>query len=887
MLDSYGAWLVTPCCRRTGFPIPIRTNRWERQFTAFLIYTSLTKIVNKFKFLIPAVTATVAAFPMNAQTEEDFIAATAHFARPEDPVVLPTDDQVNLSIKRSRENHLKMLAGDDDGWDNLWVTMQKRRYKNYTFDPKDRSKDSDKDGVSDYEEMLVGRNANFLEPVYTKEERIEQVREGRRRAIETEKIAVVRAFKRREELAPLIIPPLMTDDGAPATTEAVEAEGKQKLAALAVQNVAADAAKRQRADAFARKNNIAKDVVKADGRLSSLVDVVDGVPLFYTTHNIVSADTISTDEVGPGGSLGLSLNGSGTTVGIWDGGDVYTSHNEFTNGGQRITDKDGVSPMGIQYHPTHVAGTMVAKGVVASAKGMASGALLSAYDWRNDVSEMTTAASSDNLRLSNHSYGVQQGWDSIVDQGVTYWCWYGDTAINNAEDYLFGFYSSSSRDSDVIAYSAPDYLTVWSAANERQVGTISNGPVAQPVNHYAYNSSTGSYHWTTGVTRPVDGGGIGYDLLMHQGVAKNVMTVAAVNDIVGGWSSAPGVAAAAFSSFGPPDDGRIKPDISANGVNVYSTWDAVSSNGTTPINTIGGSRYTSSSGTSMSAPSVTGSLDLLIQHYRNLLGTSATFRAATLKGLAIHTADEAGSANGPDYGYGWGLMNTKKAVELISTHATSGISLRNIKQTVLSNGDYIEFPVRAAGGTPLKVTICWTDPAGTVPTKAVDVDTAALTNDLDLRVTSGGITFYPWKLNPASPTSAATNAGDNNRDNVERVDVVSPAAGQEFIVSVTHKDILENAAGAAAPKAVSIIISGIQPDPAPEFKCTNVSRTGVNTYAVTWNSVVGTTYSLQTSDDLVTWTALPGDFVATKTTTVGEVSNTVGEMRRFWRAKRK
>jgi Subtilase family len=820
-----------------------------------------------FRFFVLAIAATCS---LEAQTQEDFDTAIAHFPKPEDPVVLPTDEEMAQAIKKSRENSLRMLEWDEDGWDDLWVHLQKARHKDYQFDPKDKAKDTDGDGLSDYEEMLIHRDANFAEPIYTKEELIAQAREGRRLAIEAEKNAVIRAFKRREELAPLIIPPLTTDDGAPATTEAVEAEGKQKLAALAEENVAADVAKRQRADAFALRNNIDKDVLEADGRVSSLVDVVDGVPQFYTTNNSVSADTISTDEVRSGGSLGLALNGSGTTIGIWDGGDVYSSHNEFTTGGQRITDKDGASPLGVQFHPTHVSGTMMAKGVVASARGMASEAQLHAHDWNSDLAEMTTAASADNLRLSNHSYGTKQGWDSITAGGVTYWAWYGDTAVSNTEDYKFGFYSDVSQGADILAYSAPNYLTVWSATNEREAGTIANGPTTQPVNHYAFNSSTGLFQWTTGVTRPVDGAGVGYDLLMNQGVSKNVMTVAAVQDIVGGWSSAPGVSAAAFSSFGPPDDGRIKPDISANGVGLYSTWNT------------GTSAYDTISGTSMAAPSVTGSLDLLIQHYKNLFGTSATFRAATLKGLAIHTADEAGPATGPDYSYGWGLMNTKKAAELISLHADSGTALRNIKQPILSDDDFIEFPVRATGGTPLKVTICWTDPAGTVQAKAVDANIAALVNDLDLRVTNGGSTYYPWKLNPASPA----NAGDNDRDNVERVDITSPTAGQEFTVKVTHKGILKNSAGATASQAVSIIVSGVQPDPEPEFKCTDVSRVGVNTYSVTWNSVVGATYSLATSDDLVTWTDLPGDYVATKITTVGEVSNTVGEPRRFWRVKR-
>ncbi|MDB6136793.1 MAG: PII-type proteinase [Verrucomicrobiales bacterium] len=626
-----------------------QTGRISRAFPA--VSGKVGCFLKKHPILILALTG-LAAFVSKASAQSPLEsaklaeAAVAHLPKPEDPVVLPTDAEMEAYIKNMRESKLQLLQRDPDGWDDLEVSIWKSRDQNYKFDPNDKTKDTDGDGMSDYDEMLVNRDATFAEPFLTEEQQIAQVREGRRQAIAAEKEAVVLAFKRREELAPLIIPPLTTEHGTPATLETVEGEGQQKLATLAVDNVAIDAAKTQRADAFAQRTNIDKHVLEADGRVSSLVDVVDGIPRFYSTNNTVSADTISTDEVRSGGSIGLSLDGSGTTIGVWDGGDVLMPHNEFANGGQRITDKDGTSALGVQFHPTHVSGTMMAKGIVASAKGMASAALLNAYDWTNDLSEMTTAASTDSLRLSNHSYGFKQGWDTITAGGITYWAWYGDTTISGTEDYLFAFYSNESKSSDILAYNAPNYLMVWAAGNERKAASVENGPAAQPVNHYAYNGT--SYIWTTGVTRPVDGAGVGYDLLKHQGVAKNTMTVAAVGDIVGGWTSALGVAAADFSSFGPPDDGRVKPDIAANGVGLYSAWDNTSANPGTTIDTIGGYRYTSISGTSMAAPSVTGSLDLLVQHYKNVVGATAPFRAATLKGLATHTADEAGPAAGPD-----------------------------------------------------------------------------------------------------------------------------------------------------------------------------------------------------------------------------------------------
>jgi hypothetical protein len=135
-----------------------------------------------------------------------------------------------------------------------------------------------------------------------------------------------------------------------------------------------------------------------------------GFPVYLITHNnTTSAATTGTNTVQPGGSLGLNLSGSSTflndKLAIWDGGSVYAAHQEFA--GKNIAIKDGAS---ILDHTTHVAGTMIAKGVYAPAKGMAfNAATLQSYDFNSDITEMSAAASG--LLLSNHSYGDEAGWN--------------------------------------------------------------------------------------------------------------------------------------------------------------------------------------------------------------------------------------------------------------------------------------------------------------------------------------------------------------------------------------------------------------------------------------------------------------------------------------------
>ena len=492
---------------------------------------------------------------------------------------------------------------------------------------------------------------------------------------------------------------------------------------------------------FARINNIPVRI-ENDTVLKVLMRIDErGFPQYYTTFNANAAITSSTNQVYSGGAAGLNLDGSGISVCEWDGGTVRTTHQEF---GVRAVNVDASA---IHWHSTHVAGTIIAAGLYSPAKGMAFAASLKSYDWDYDNTEMATEAANGNL-ISNHSYGWVRGWSGDV--------WYGDPAISVDEDYKFGFYDITARNWDEISYNAPNYLIVKSAGNDRG------------------NSGDGSY--------PPDGP---YDCLPQKGVAKNILTVGAVNDIPAGYSNSSEVGLASFSSCGPADDGRIKPDIVANGIALTSTYSTEDD------------AYASSSGTSMSAPATTGSLALLIQHYENVNGTGAKMRSATLKALVLHTADEAGANVGPDYEFGWGLLNTQSAAAKISEDQTTDV----ISELVLTNGETFTREITTTGTSPIRVTIVWTDLPGTPPVPSLDPPDAMLVNDLDLRI-EGANTYYPWKLDKDNIEDAATNMGENDVDNVEMVDIVSPTIATTYTITVDHDGTL------SSPQAFSMIISG-------------------------------------------------------------------------------
>jgi len=553
-----------------------------------------------------------------------------------------------------------------------------------------------------------------------------------------------------------------------------------------LQSLAEDLHERSRADRrqaaqYAERSGIPTRRELPGGKVLELQRIAPGLgPVFYITNNVGAADTVSTDDVWPGGLAGLNLEGAGLIVGEWDGGAVHPGHPDMLN----IIQVDGATE--ISGHATHVAGTLVGSGASnPAARGMASAAQLNAWDWNEDTAEMATAAAG-GLLVSNHSYGAATGWIYIGDSIPNEWWWIGG---NGDEDPKFGYYDIEAQLWDQIAYDAPTYLAVKAAGNDR----TDFGP--NPGEEYTIIDDNGTPLATSTQPRPADCAPSGYDCLPLHSVAKNILTVGAVDDLPDGYAplAGPGqVSMAPFSSWGPTDDGRIKPDLVANGVLLLSTWIDVFS------------PYAVASGTSMASPSVTGSLLLLQEHYSDLHGPGSFMRGATLKALAIHTADEAGSADGPDYEFGWGLLNTRKAAELISD-AHVGVNHQVIEGSLVY-GSTDSIPVQVpSGNSIIRATLVWMDPPGTPAAPSLDPTDPMLVNDLDLRVIDGLALYEPWVLDPAVPAAAATQ-GDNFRDNVEQVVTGTLGAGS-YTVEITHKGQLINGA-----QDYALIIS-ILPEP--------------------------------------------------------------------------
>ncbi|MDA3853431.1 MAG: S8 family serine peptidase, partial [Bacteroidales bacterium] len=202
-----------------------------------------------------------------------------------------------------------------------------------------------------------------------------------------------------------------------------------------------------------------------------------------------------------------------------------------------------------------------------------------------------------------------------------------------------------------------------------------------------------------------------------------------------------------FSSCGPSHDGRLIPNISGVGDWVYSTRFNNS--------------YSIKSGTSMAAPGVAGTMALLIERYKQTHSDSKPL-SSLMRALACNTATDKGNA-GPDYKFGFGVINGQKAIEVLEANTY-------FSETISHGGVFtrnIEIP---EGVAELRVMLSWTDRAGNPSLEKI------LVNNLDLQVIGEDSTSLPWVLDPTNPAADAVRDIDQ-LNNLEQVCITKPKAG--------------------------------------------------------------------------------------------------------------
>lgn len=417
------------------------------------------------------------------------------------------------------------------------------------------------------------------------------------------------------------------------------------------------------------------------------------------------------------------LTGEGIVGGIWDEG-MIDPHQDLVGQFEQVQGKK------VSAHSTHVAGTIVGTGAgMEKARGMAPDAHLYSYDFNGDVpSEMAEAVRSNKILFANNSWSFSNGWS--YHYILKLWIWWGD--------YFFGHYSSESAAyDDMIAETG--LVVLFAAGNDRgEKGTTTEAYLDMTIGR-----GNTVPHGPDGPYRSID----------VTGSAKNVITVGAV-DAKGKMTS--------FSSWGPTKDGRVKPEIVADGSQVVST--------------VPGGGYEAYSGTSMATPAASGGIALLLEQYKRLTGDKAS--PALIRALLAASARDLGNP-GPDYVYGFGLFDAYRAASLIEDSLEKDLIIEDsVTKAPANRTKYYRVNIEK-GTSTLKIALAWIDPAA-APTAG-----PTLVNDLNLRIyrPDGSQEQLPFVLDPAAPEANATR-GVNRIDNIELVNVDRPVAG-EWIIEVS------------------------------------------------------------------------------------------------------
>lgn len=295
--------------------------------------------------------------------------------------------------------------------------------------------------------------------------------------------------------------------------------------------------------------------------------------------------------------------------------------------------------------------------------------------------------------------------------------------------------------------------------------------------------------------------GPGSNTIGAPATAKNALTVGAL----GHGNS---LLAASFSSRGPTDDGRLKPDIQAPGSSIVSARGDTNNSAT-----IETALTSTKSGTSMSTPTVAGAAALMRQYFADgfyPLGSAnpadqrqpsgALMKAMLLGGTAVPA-----SFNVPSQTFGWGRVFLDN--NLYFDGDSRYTRVWDVPHSGgLSTGETDTYTATVDTGEELRITLVWNDPPS-FPSAASN-----LVNDLDLTVRHVG-TNTTWLGNVITSGVSTTGGAADTVNNVEQVILPIPLAGQ-YEITVNGSSVPGDGQNFSDTQGYALVSSGSAvPDP--------------------------------------------------------------------------